>query len=255
MQMKRILFTLSVLVVGALATAWWVSTRPALAVDAVAQCIASKLTPFEKEKLGASGAMAGDGEVIRVSRWDFLDCRGNAAIFASKPERVELAKALIPALEKSSDFQRGMQAAAWNRQGFRGALGDRLTALTIFSGRQTVERVWGMGCNKLSKVQADELRDIELPLLTAMAGTQGWVTTADRARAVADNIINQGKYHALMGAESAASDCANPAMSAGLLRQQEDALKFMAGTHPGALGCKAVAEGGEFVLVCGAAAK
>lgn len=255
MQMKRILFTLSVLVLGVAATAIWVHSRPTPAAATVAQCIAGQLTPVEKENLGASGALAGAGEVIRVQRTDFLGCRGAVGFFADKDERADLAKALVSALEGSADFRRGMQSATWARQGYRGALGAQLTALTILSGHQTVERVWGTGCNKVTQAQADELRDIELPLLTAMAGTQGWVPSADRARLIAETIINQGKYHALHSAENAGRECSNPAMNAGLVRQQEAAAQFIAGTHPGALGCKAVAEEGEFVLVCGGGKK
>lgn len=251
MQMKRIIFTLSALVLGVAATTFWVHGQPATVAATVAQCIAGQLTPSEKESLGASGAMAGAGEIIRVQRSDFLGCRGKVGFFASKEERADIAKALIPALEGSAEFRRGMQNATWARQGYRGDLGAQLTALTILSGQQAVERVWGTGCNKLTQAQADELRDIELPLLTAMAGTQGWVSSVDRARLVADTIINQGKYHALHGAEAAGLACANPAMNAGLVRQQEAAAQFLNGAHPGAQGCKAVAEEGEFVLVCG----
>lgn len=253
--MKRIFFTLSALILGVAATAFWMHSQAPRETTAVAKCIAGQLTPAEKESLGASGAMASEGEVIRVQRTDFLGCRGTAGFFANKDERAGLAKALVPLLEGSADFRRGMQSAAWARQGYRGALGAQLTALTILSGHQTVERVWAAGCNKLTQAQADELRDIELPLLTAMAGTQGWVTSADRARLLAQAILDQSKYHALRSAEDAGRECTNPAMTAGLVRQQEAASQFTSGTHPGALGCKAVAEEGEYVLVCGGATK
>ena len=255
MQMKRILFTLSALILLACATAFGVRSLPAPDTASVAQCIAKKLTPAEKESLGASGAMAGSGELIRVRRTDFLSCRGFTGFFASKEDRASLAQALVPALEGSAEFRRGMQSAIWARQGYRGDLGAQLTALTVMSGHQTVERVWGIGCNKVTQAQADELRDIELPLLTAMAGTQGWVASADRARLLAETIINQGKYHALHGAEDAGRECTNPGMNAGLVRQQEAAAQFMEGTHPGAAGCKARAEEGEYVLVCGGGKK
>jgi hypothetical protein len=253
--MKRNLVTLATVVVAVAAAAFWVRAQPVPAEAAVVKCIAAQLTPGETESLGASGSMARDGEVIRVRRADYLGCRGYAAFFAGNDDRSALASALVSALEGSADFRRGMQRAAWSRQGYRGALGDQLTSLTIMSGQQTVERVWGTGCNKLTQAHANELRDIELPLLTAMAGTQGWVPSADRARALAGAIIDQGKYHALQGAEDAGRDCTNPALNAGLVRQQEAAAQFMSGTHPAARGCKARATEGEFMLVCGESAK
>lgn len=251
----KLLFTLSLTAVAVVAGATWVYHQPKPEPEKVAQCIAAQLTPAEKTTLGASGAMAGEGEVIRIRRADFLGCRGTAAFFASEENRVALAKVIVPVMENSDEFRWGVQSAAWSRQGFRGALGAQLTSLSVQSGRQTVERVWGVGCNKVSPRQADELRDIELPLLTAMAGTQGWVASADRARLVAENIINQGKYHALKSAEDAGRDCSNPALNAGLVRQQEGATQFLNGVHPGAQGCKAVPEAGEFILTCGAGPK
>lgn len=253
--MKRALFafTLSVGLLGAAASAYWANSQPARSPEAMAQCIAKQLTGPEKEQLGASGAMAGAGQVIRVQRGDFLSCRGKAGLLASSEERTALAGALVRALDDSSDFRRGMQSAAWTRKGYRGAVRDELTALTLLSAHNTLQRVWATGCQKITPDQSDELRDIELPLLTARAGTQGWATSAQAARLLADDIINQAKYHALKGAEAAGQTCSNAMMAAGLARQQEAAAQFLAGTNPAVPGCRVVVEKGEYLLSCGGA--
>jgi len=250
--MTRILLvSLAGLALTGAATTLWLKSQPVRSPDVVAQCIAAQLSGAEKAQLGSSATFGGVGGTVRLRRLDYLGCRGAGGVVANAETRAREAQELTQVLSASPDFRGGLQRAAWARSGYHGDAKEQLTQLTIMSARHAVQRAWAVGCQKLTPAQADELRDMELPLLTVISGTNGWVDSVPRARQLASGILEQAKFHAVAEASSAGADCEDRAMASGLDIQRNAASQFLAGTHPSAPGCKVVAEQGEFVLQCG----
>jgi hypothetical protein len=254
--MNRILLgaAAALLLTGA-ATAVWLANQPAVPAGEFAQCAAARLSGAERTRLGETASVDAEGGLVRLRRFDYLGCRGASGVFASRAVMTGQGRALAQLLAATPEYRRGLQSAAWGRAGYHGTARSTLTELTLLSAQQAVQRAWGQSCSRLTEGQAAELRDIEPALLTAVAGYQGWAGTAAQARQLAEQMLDQAKYHAVASANAAAASCTDAGMAAGLARQQQAAGHFLAGLHPLAPGCKVVLEQGDYVLACTAPAK
>lgn len=248
--MKRLLLAGSGTLLLCAVSVFWLRGQPQVPADSFAQCAAAQLSGPDRERLGAAASVDDEGGQVRLRRFDFLGCRGTVAVFAPRASMVEQGRALARRLQETPEFRRGLQSAAWGRAGYHGPARAALTDITLLSAQQAVQRAWAVSCNQLSEAQATELRDIETPLWTAVAGYQGWAGTAAQARQLAGQVLDQAKYHAVAGAKAAGASCDNPGMVAGLALQQQAASRFLAGLHPRAPGCKVAVEEGEYVLSC-----
>lgn len=189
---------------------------------------------------------------MHIARFDALSCRGAKGILDNDATMDAQGLAISKRLLPSRDFRRGLQSAVWRRAGRTPAIADGLAALVVQSGSNTVVRAWGRTCQRLSDDMATVLRDMEAPYLTAFVGTRGWVVDQKQAQALATDIAEQAKRHALFEAAAAATPCDDPGMTAQLNQMVESMRALGQGANAMVPGCKVTPRDNEFVLDCSA---
>lgn len=224
------------------------SDKPA--VVRVAQCIVSEAGGDQGRALGARAQPEKQGTPVHIARFDHLSCRGLKGLLDNDATMDAQGFAVSGMLLKSRPFRQAMLSTSFRLSGKSVDVSDQLAQLVTQVGANYVARAWASSCNLSSESINSTLRDLEAPYLTAFLGVRGLAASAAAAQAMAGQLAEQGKLHALYEADTVAVGCQDATMKAAFDQHVAEMKQFAAGSNPLVPGCQASLVDGELALRC-----